>query len=268
VEVAAVFFNWLATMHRAILDFPWTALIAAVAGTFVGAYAAFRLEHNARAAEEMKRRAIEGNLALLTLTQMYDALGLYRGTIIDDLPQNEVKPWLSLRVTYSLTFKPLGFDATKLHFLFESKDANLLPELLIEGHRFDLTTEMIATHKRLMLEEAHPKLAAAGVTHGSPVSEEDWEMLLGPKTTSEVREVTTGIVNAVPKAMNGITKMFVRLRRQLRELLPGERFIQVEFYGPSKGPKTEASGKSRWRVSEPASGATKADGGKEGPQGN
>jgi hypothetical protein len=251
METVAHISNWIVTIHKEIMNpAHWGALFATALGAFVGAYAAFKLEHNARVAEEQNRRATEGNLALLTFMQMYDALGLYRGSVIEALPQDELKPWLSMRITYSLAYQRLAFDAARLHFLFDCKNPNILPDVLIEGRRFDLTMEMIETHRRLMQNKVHPILSNAGIAHGSALDESDWEMLLGPALSTEVREVTAGILANVPSSMEGIKRTFALLREQLRLLLRDQKLIQAEFVESKSRTADPRGGPHFWRVEQ------------------
>lgn len=139
-----------------------SALLSAFIGTFIGAYVAFRLEHNERALEQIRQRGTEGNLALLTLFQMFNLLRQFQKEVIATAP-DRLGRWMSMKVTFPRSEKSLGFEASHLAFLLEYEDKNLLPEILIEERRFNLALEMINRRSHLMLEKIYPLLSAARI---------------------------------------------------------------------------------------------------------
>lgn len=208
------------------------ALGSAFVGTFVGAYVAFRLERNARASEEVRQRATDGNLALLTLLQMFNNLRQFEEEIIGTAPDPAGR-WLKMRVTFPQTGIDLRFDAPHLAFLLECDDTNLLQEVLLEERRFKLAIDMINRRSHLMLEKVHPKMAAAGIQRGQNIVEKHIQELLGPALSAEAEQLAEGIVVNVREDIQSLRQTFDKLRLALLALLPGQKFMKAEFPMPT-----------------------------------
>jgi hypothetical protein len=213
----------------------WNTLISTVISTFVGAYVAFLLERRTRVAEETSARSTAGNLALLTLSQMLSQLRRFQEDFISSVPDRSGR-WLKMRVTFPRSGSGLGFDVSRLEFLLESEDKNLLPELLLEEQRFQLVFEMINTRSHLMLEKVHPSLSAGGIHHGQEVDERAARSILGPALSAEADELTEQVVAHVNESVQSQRAMVDKLHRALVTLVPGQKFIRVDFDKPAPTP--------------------------------
>lgn len=220
-----------ALAHTPNIGVNWDSLLSAFLGTFVGAYIAFRLEYRSRISEQRRTRATEGNLALLTLFQMFNELRQFQKEVIATAPEPRGR-WMRMKVTFPQSPAMLKFDAKQLAFLLESENTNLLPEVLLEERRFQLAIEMINRRSHLMLEKIHPILAKAGLQHGEAVEDSQIRHLIGPALAAEADQLTEGIVQNVNEDVQSLKKTFDELRLQLVRLVRGEKFIRVEFDMP------------------------------------
>jgi hypothetical protein len=216
---------------EAAMGFDLNALLAAFIGTFVGALVAFQLEHNARKQEKIEARTTEGNLALLTLFQMFNSLRQFQKEVIATAPHAPGR-WLRMKVTFPQRDDDIGFDPARLAFLFEYDDKNLLPEVLMEEGRFKLAFDMINRRTHLMLERIHPTLSRAGLQHGQAVNDLILTQLLGPALVAEIDQLTESLVVNVNEDVKSLVDTFGKLRTALVRLLPGSKFIRVEFDMP------------------------------------
>jgi hypothetical protein len=207
-------------------------LLSTAVGAFIGAYAAFALERRDRSEEQIRARATEGNLALLTLFQMFSVLRQFQKEVISTAPEPGGR-WMKMKVTFPQPDERLGFDPSRLAFLFECENKNVLPEILLEERRYHLAITMINRRSHLMLEKVHPKLAQEGVQHGMNIAEEAIKAVIGPALAAEALQLTEGIVQNVNEDVASLKTSFDELRKQLAKLLPKENFIQVEFDMPA-----------------------------------
>jgi hypothetical protein len=60
------------------------------------------------------------------------------------------------------------------------------------------------------------------------------ERIFGPAIVNEADQLTEGIVDNVNEDVESIKRTFDKLRLALVKLLPGEKFIRVEFDMPPK----------------------------------
>jgi len=226
--------NWSCDFLRAAVTFvDWKNLLAAFVGTFVGAYVAFKLEQKTRALEQVRMRSTEGNLALLTLFQMFNELRQFQKEVIATVPERPGR-WMTMKVTFPQSGSKLGFDASRLAFLLECEDKNLLPEVLLEARRFDLAIEMINRRSHLMLEKIFPALSAAGLRQEEKkVPEGLVTAILGPALSSEADSLTEQIITNVNEDVQSLKGIFDKLRLALVKLLPKQKFIRVDFDQPA-----------------------------------
>jgi hypothetical protein len=203
-------------------------LAAAVFGTFVGAFSAFKLEERSRALELRKRRASDGNLALLTVFQMWNIQRQYQKEVINPR-RGHPAAWFSMMATVPQSVGDLAFNSANLEFLFECEDKNLLPGLLLEWRRFTLAMELINRRSDLILRKAYPRLEAAGVRDGEQLEIGMIKAILGNSIAAEAEQLGIGIITNVDENVISLQKTYDSLRSGLREVLPGEKLITVAF---------------------------------------
>ncbi|MGH8769683.1 MAG: hypothetical protein ACREV2_00665 [Burkholderiales bacterium] len=216
----------------------FSELVSAAIGTFVGAYAAFALERGHRADEQKKLRAAEGNLAILTLFQMWNVLRQYQKEVIEPAPDHKGR-WLAMKATLPQSAEHVGFDPVRLEFLFESENKNLLPQLLLEERRFQIALAMINRRSTLMLEKVFPALEAKGVKEGTNLEEGVARAMLGPSLAAEVVQTTESIVQNVNEDVESIKATYEELRKQLVLLLPSAKLIQLGFDEQPRNPQDQ-----------------------------
>jgi len=203
-------------------------LVLALAGTFVGAYLAFRLERSDRQRKLLEARNAEGNLALFALFQMWNVLYQYKTDVIDVAPKGEDK-WLNMAVTPPYAHENLAFNASALHFLLEGKDNNLISQLFLEQRRYYAAIELINRRSHLHLEKIFPRLTAAGIELNKQYDERVIIGAVGIDNVLVARNLANSLTKNVIEDLASFRDTFERLRTQLRELLPGRKFIQVDF---------------------------------------
>jgi hypothetical protein len=200
--------------------------LGALVGTFVGAWLAFRFAKTARDQTKADDNVTAGNLALFTLTTMWNQTRQHQKEVVAEY-RNREDAWLNLPAASPLNEK-LTFELKDLAFV-----AQLAPtafaNLLMEQERFRLAAYMVEEHRRIALEEAWPKLAAAGITmnEGRPV--EEVERALGPGITRQLKVITAGIINNFDENEASLKKAFVELRSALLKIFSERKFINFKF---------------------------------------
>jgi hypothetical protein len=203
-------------------------LILAFIGTFFGAFLAFALEQRDRTRERLSLRNADGNIALITLWQMWEILNQYKKEVIDTAPDDAGR-WLNMSVTQPESHGNLGFDLAKLHFLLDGKDKNLLGKLLLEQRRFYSAIALINRRSELMLKEIWPRFPAAGIERGKQYDERAIKQVLGENNLIEARTLADGLTANITENLASFKVTFQQLRAQLHETMPKKKFINVDF---------------------------------------
>lgn len=229
---------WAQTLQTVVSRLP--EFLAAGIGTFVGAYVAFRLERSDRKRNEIAARAVQGNLALFTLLKMWEHLRQYANDVLENSPSDDSR-WLNLKVTDPRPPDDLAFDPEKLAFLFEGENKNLLSELFLQQRRYRVSIGWINHHSELIRERIWPLLVAGGIKRGTQYDPRRIQEVVGDGLIMEARAVTDALVTSIPDNLISMKQTFHALRRQLAEVVPGEKFIRVQFGDEAMDPKQGVS---------------------------
>jgi hypothetical protein len=198
--------------------------LATLAGAFVGAWAAFRLEERRRQREKADQNVVAGNLALLTLSDIWNVLVQYQKEVVNEW-RGRRDAWLNLPVA-NFDHREVTFDTQALSFLLEDYPAQL-QTLLLERRRFDLAVRMVQDHSQLMLREVFPRLSAVGIKLNEGRPESDIRKILGVGTVRQLEVLTAAIVKNIDEDVTSSRRAFDDLRASLKAIYPKRRFIDL-----------------------------------------
>jgi hypothetical protein len=202
----------------------WSALFGALAAFLLGVLATWWAGVGA------KRTA--GNLALMTLGQMYELLESARLYFLIDEP-NRVRTLIgSDPVTFHLRGL-IGFprDLPKISpdsigFLVDSHDPDVIARVLSVERAFISTIELIRRHEdrqgrlQLLMNAAEP-------TGRRPTTLEELVGAIGVQPFLEVDYAVGEIQKALPETCDGLIRVQGQLRAALRYQFPGRGFIRA-----------------------------------------
>lgn len=194
--------------------------------TFVGAWLAFRFAKSARDQTREDDEVVAGNLALFTVTSMWNQTRQHWKEVIEPYRARE-DAWLNLPVSPPLN-NELNFDLKSLSFLSERSPV-VFQTLLLEYERFRLAAHLIEEHRRIVLEETWPRMVDAKVGIGEGRSVADIEAILGPGVVKQLRVTTGGIIKNFEENTVSLMKLFVDLRAALKAAFPHRKFIDFNF---------------------------------------
>lgn len=216
---------------------PLATLIAA----FVGAWAAFRLQHQKELDDQRRARIAAGNRALFTLLQQANTLKLFQRDFIDP---NRDHPGRHLQMQPVLPYEDtLHFEVNQLDFLATPKHQQVLFDLVLEESRYREAIKSINTRSTLHLEQIQPKLSAAGIVHGQEYTGEQYHRDLGDFLYQHLRSTTDAVVFHVDTTVASLVAMKNRLRVALLELYPKERFIDFELLTVAPNSRFQPTGR-------------------------
>lgn len=200
--------------------------LGTVGSTFIGAWLAFSFAKRGRQAEKLEAEVVAGNRALFTLVRMWNALKQHQLEITNEF-RNRPDRWL--RYTPNPVHMPdLTFDLKELSFILE-QDADVYQSLFLEDDRYRSCTVLLDLHRKELTEKAWPLLEAAKVAHGESRTTEEFETILGPAITQNLKNYTASIVAAVDGNVASLQQAFNAVRAALKERHPKTKFINTEF---------------------------------------
>jgi hypothetical protein len=194
--------------------------------TFVGAWLAFRFAKSTRDQTREDDNVTAGNLALFTLTTMWNQTRQHQKEVVIEY-RARADAWLNLPVSSPLNGN-LAFELKDLAFVAE-RAPKAFSSLLLEQERFRLSAYMVEEHRRVALDQAWPKLAAAGIAmnEGRPVDEV--EHVLGTDITRQLKVITAGIIKNFDENESSLKIAFGELRSAMVKCFPSRKFINFKF---------------------------------------
>ncbi len=198
---------------------------------FLGAWYAFHLHDKKQDNKTKKEHIAAGNRALFVLIRQYNALLGIKGKIID--PVKDMAPRsLNMRPTLPLKYEHLVIDADSLTFLLETKDRNILMELLIEEERFKAAIQSLNERSKLHIESIQPILAAAGVREKQSYPVDDIKSKLGEQLFLHIERATDEALSHTTNTVESLKNIISKFHSVLKKQYPESSFLQVETNGP------------------------------------
>jgi hypothetical protein len=228
----------------------WSALFGAVAG----ALAAFGLGSAGQWWSANSANRAAGNLALITLIQMYQVLDNIRRQFLVEESNHQAKllrrdPFeFELRpVTLGLSEGKLQLAMDQLGFLAESHDPDVLARLMTVERAFELTVAMVVKHEHLM-QKFQARMANAHLAGESEVPPGRMPEIVGPDVFVYVVLTVRELQRALPDTLEGISRVTQDLRNALRMKLPTRHFLRYEFTNPRRmSERPEPQRPALWR---------------------
>jgi hypothetical protein len=112
----------------------------------------------------------------------------------------------------------------------------------LQERRFQEALALIESRSEMLVEDAHPKMEAAGLTDDT-VNEATVRAAIGPVTAGRLVTLTSGLLNALERNLGEMPVLYHRLLTLLRKRLPGEYFPELDFgeWNPPAGKESAAT---------------------------
>lgn len=195
----------------------------ALFGTFLGALFAFRLEQYRERLREGAAQKAALNRALLVLGYHHNGIRNYRDEML------KYKSEIELAFNFPALQPSDNFDLRQefegLTFLLDSKNPQLIFDLLIEQERFDAVLQTIRQRNQFYVEQVQPVFAAKRLNNRA-VSRGELETELGDYLFGGALQGASSMREHVDKSNESIPALALRLRATAKELFPHEKFVQ------------------------------------------
>lgn len=199
-----------------------------ILSTFVGASAAFHLERKQKKDDLIKMRVEIANRALFTLNRQLGILRGIRNQVINSVPNDSMR-WITMPAWLPRNYDHLRFNIGELAFLFDSKDPNVLNDIMLEEDRFFEAINTLNERSHYHRVELQPLLVRLGIQNNAAYIVGELEEKLGHDVVGNMKTLTQALSEHVPEGMEGIRNIYDKLRAILVELLPEEKIIKLQF---------------------------------------
>jgi hypothetical protein len=204
------------------------ALFTTVAGSFAGAYFAFRLQRLRAEEERNDQRVAALNNALFQIFRMWNALRQYQREHLEPF-RGRRDGWLNLSATPVAQHAAVQFEGKELSFLLSTPKNNVFARVMLEEERYRLATALIEKRSELVLKEVFPRMSKAGIAVRENRDERDVEKILGIDIAHQLRQLTDHIFSFVDADEKSLREVYDELRSVAKGLFPTKAFIKVDW---------------------------------------
>ncbi len=207
--------------------------LAALIGAAVGARIAFHFERQ-KAAEDRKqiesrerrreidREALAGNMALFTLTQMYNTLLNFWRQRIEQWRDDPLL-WYMMPPGGEPSLEGIEFDYTALAFLLKSEAPSIMLKLDGLADQYRTLADTVRRRSQMHETELAPKMETIRIVPGTPIA--NLEGYLGKRVALTMQTYTADIRTVVYTSLDELPKVAQQLHELLQKRMPGENFI-------------------------------------------
>jgi len=197
-----------------------------LAGTFLGAMFAFRLNENKEARKLLLIQRQSLNRSLFILIRQANAVRQLKE--IFDTKSTQFEQAFNVPAVKSHEYTDLKQNFTDLEFLLESADPQILFKLTIEQERFDQTIESYNLRNKFYVEEVQPAVERLAL-NGKSITLQDAKLQLGERIFGTAMNGAKNAVFHINSSAISIPLMHADMLDLARTLFVGERFIQYKF---------------------------------------
>lgn len=225
----------------------WAALFGALAAFLLGAMGQWWAASRAK--------ATAGNLAMITLAQMYALLENLRFQLfIEEASRAALElgcvepPSIFLRPVIGLPRQELRLEVEELGFLADSHDPDILNRLLTIERQFASMVDLVRRHHELHAE-FQERMSRFDPTGLRQITIQDLPQMVGGPLLHQLDDAVDALAKGLPETRDHILKVADQLLLTLRMQLPARRFISFKGSPRSEVPDapSDLSKPALWR---------------------
>lgn len=198
--------------------------LTALSASFAGAWFAFLFESRRRRKAEEATNARNGNRALYTIYDYWNAAKSYYDEILQPF-EDKPDAWLNIPASTNRFMRPPSLHDVDLSFMLGTPQSTIYAEVYLQEHRYASMKDLIARRDRLLFQKVFPVLP-----RGVQLEEEAAIEAVGHDTVHIAQRMTEGIIRNTKQNIDSFVESYSNLRGALTELYPKHRFINVRFH--------------------------------------
>lgn len=218
--------GWIATgRHWDVLFTSYVPALATLVAAFYGAKYAFEFQRKKEEEDKKKKDLVSANIANFNLMRMANSLLVFRKQAIDPF-RDKPTAFLEIPAFLHTVGEDIKINPESLYFLLETKERNLLAEIIVEERKYITTVHAINERSTLHRNEIQPLLENAGVKQGGVYSLEQLEQALGERMFITINMATEQVVTHVDETISSIQAVSKKLADCMKIMHPDECVIR------------------------------------------
>ncbi len=201
---------------------------ASLAGTFLGAWFAFRLQNQKKEQEKHSERLAVANRAIFTLAGQLNKLVLIRKQLIDPYRDSRAR-FLDMPPAQPVDLEGINVDVDSVSFLLETDTPDLLGDITIADAKYHATIDAVDTRSRLHQLEFQPKLEAAGFDQRNPTTLADVENAVGTRLFVSLQQASDQLIRHTDETITYLERTIDIATKGIKKLYPKETVITLKM---------------------------------------
>lgn len=221
--------GWIANgSHWDILFTSYVPALATLLAAFYGAKYAFEFQHKKEIDDQKKKDLFAANITIFNLMRMANSLLVFKKQAIDPF-RGKVTAFLEIPPVLHTVGEDINITPDSLYFLLQTKERNLLGEILIEERRYQTAIESIKERSNLHRNEIQPLLEQSGVMQGQLCTIEEIEKALGERMFVTINQATDQLIAHVDQTIVSIQAVSNKLVDCIKNMHPDESVIRFSL---------------------------------------
>jgi len=221
--------GWIAKgSHWDILSTSYVPALTTLVAAFYGAKYAFDFQRTKESEDQKKKDLIAANITIFNLMRMANSLLVFKKQVIDPF-RGKPTAFLEMPPVLHTVGEDIKINPESLYFLLQTKERNLLGEIIIEERRYHAAIESINERSNLHRNEIQPLLETSGIMQGGFYSIEQIEKALGERMFVTINQATEQLVVHVDQTIASIQTVSNKLVECMKNLHPDESVIRYSL---------------------------------------
>jgi hypothetical protein len=175
--------------------------------------------------DQKKKDLVAANTTIFNLMRMANALLVFRKQAIDPF-RGKPTAFLEIPPVLHTVGEDVKINAESLYFLLQTKERNLLGEIMIEERRYLTAIESINERSALHRHQIQPLLEQSCIEQGGIYSVELIEKALGERMFVTINQATDQLIAHVDQTIESIKSVSGKLVSCMKNLHPDESIIR------------------------------------------
>lgn len=221
--------GWIANgKHWDVLFTSYVPALATLLAAFYGAKYAFDFQRKKETDDQKNKDLVAANITIFNLMRMANSLLVFRKQVIDPFREKPTA-FLEMPPVLHTVGEDIKITPDSLYFLLQTKERNLLGEILIEERRYHTAIQCIEERSNLHRNEIQPLLDRSGVMQGGGCSIEQIEKALGERMFVTINQATDQLIEHVDQTIVSIQVVSNKLVECMKNMHPDECIIRYSL---------------------------------------
>tara|TARA_Y100000052_G_C2926181_1_gene71471 strand:+ start:67 stop:825 length:759 start_codon:yes stop_codon:yes gene_type:complete len=201
-------------------------LVITLAGTFTGAFLAFKFARKNDEVKEHRTDVRAANSSIAQLIRSYNHFNGYKNQFINPFRDSPLKAF-EILPSLGTAQMELQLSIDSLSFIFQ-KNAFLLQQVLEVQDEINSTVELITVRNDLHRNEVQKKMAEASFVNGQTISYSQLNTALGENLFSTMIGLTETTISSVDSLCGSIEDVIEKLSSTTKEIYPRHSVVRME----------------------------------------